>query len=217
MIASAGACSPAGSTARCCSRWSASRSRPVWPIHVRAGLAWEAAEAARDRAAARGAAVRRPDRAVDHAHRRHARRLPAESLGRRRTAARVRHARRRRLPRRPQHHPDREGRGAVRAVGRRATGARAARRQSISRRDARVLRRDVARDVTGPRQPLDIAAPLAQLHKEDVVSSGVELGVPLELTLSCMNPTADGRPCGACSKCRERNDGLRLAGGERGQ
>jgi 7-cyano-7-deazaguanine synthase len=52
---------------------------------------------------------------------------------------------------------------------------------------------------------LVIDAPFAELDKADVVSRGLALGVPLELTLSCMNP--DGlRHCGRCSKCRERHD-----------
>ena len=55
--------------------------------------------------------------------------------------------------------------------------------------------------------------PLAGLHKEDVVRLGLELGVPLELTLSCMNADGD-RQCGRCSKCRERADAFRLAGVE---
>ena len=51
---------------------------------------------------------------------------------------------------------------------------------------------------------LAVVTPLAALHKEDVIKRGVELGVPLELTLSCMR----GGPlhCGECSKCRERRD-----------
>jgi len=60
-------------------------------------------------------------------------------------------------------------------------------------------------------KPLEIVAPLSTLHKEDVIRTGIELGVPLELTLSCMNPV-DGRPCGQCSKCRERDDAFRLVG-----
>jgi 7-cyano-7-deazaguanine synthase len=63
----------------------------------------------------------------------------------------------------------------------------------------------------GLARPLAIVAPLAALHKEDVVKRGVELGVPLELSLSCMNPSGD-RPCGRCSKCRERDDAFRIAG-----
>lgn len=58
---------------------------------------------------------------------------------------------------------------------------------------------------------LEIVAPLSTLHKEDVIRKGIELGVPLDLTLSCMNPV-EGRPCGHCSKCRERDDAFRLAG-----
>jgi 7-cyano-7-deazaguanine synthase len=52
---------------------------------------------------------------------------------------------------------------------------------------------------------LAIDTPLAHLHKADVVRLGLDLGVPLELTLSCMSPR-DGLHCGACSKCRERRD-----------
>ena len=59
--------------------------------------------------------------------------------------------------------------------------------------------------------PLRIEAPFARLHKADVIRRGVELGVPLELTLSCMQPK-DGLHCGRCSKCRERRDAFREAG-----
>lgn len=52
---------------------------------------------------------------------------------------------------------------------------------------------------------LDVVAPLASMHKEDVIRLGRSLGVPLELTLSCMNPQDADRPCGRCSKCRERD------------
>ena len=49
------------------------------------------------------------------------------------------------------------------------------------------------------------------MHKSDVIRLGVELGVPLELTLSCMNPR-QGLHCGQCSKCRERRDAFHEAG-----
>jgi 7-cyano-7-deazaguanine synthase len=57
----------------------------------------------------------------------------------------------------------------------------------------------------GLAHPLDVTTPFAAMDKSDVIRLGVELGVPLERTLSCMNPQA-GRHCGRCSKCRERRD-----------
>ena len=50
-----------------------------------------------------------------------------------------------------------------------------------------------------------VAAPFTSMDKSDVIKLGIELGVPLELTLSCMNPQS-GLHCGQCSKCRERRD-----------
>jgi 7-cyano-7-deazaguanine synthase len=58
-----------------------------------------------------------------------------------------------------------------------------------------------------------IAAPFAGLHKEEVIRMGASLGVPLELTLSCMNPEGDVH-CGRCSKCRERQHAFAAAGVE---
>jgi len=52
---------------------------------------------------------------------------------------------------------------------------------------------------------IEIATPFAAMHKSDVIKLGIELRVPLDLTLSCMNP-AGRRHCGRCSKCRERHD-----------
>jgi len=57
----------------------------------------------------------------------------------------------------------------------------------------------------GLAHPIAIEAPFAGMHKSDVVRLGLELGVPLELTLSCMSPVR-GVHCGQCSKCRERRD-----------
>lgn len=57
--------------------------------------------------------------------------------------------------------------------------------------------------------PIEIATPFLEWEKDAVIKRGVELAVPLELTLSCMSPMfTDGLPqhCGLCSKCRERRD-----------
>jgi 7-cyano-7-deazaguanine synthase len=90
-------------------------------------------------------------------------------------------------------------------------------------------------------RPLRIDAPYAEMSKAGVIKRGVALSVPLELTLSCMNPVrrvpevrgvhlerlepVDLEPlepferlepvivhCGACSKCRERHDAFLEAG-----
>jgi 7-cyano-7-deazaguanine synthase len=70
----------------------------------------------------------------------------------------------------------------------------------------------------GLAHPIEIAAPFAAMHKADVIKRGVELGVSLEQTLSCMNPvTVSERSrerfvhCGVCSKCRERRDAFEEA------
>ncbi len=68
----------------------------------------------------------------------------------------------------------------------------------------------------GLAHPLDIAAPYARSSKAAVIARGYELGVRLELTLSCMQPANVGtgapRHCGLCSKCRERHDAFVEAG-----
>lgn len=52
---------------------------------------------------------------------------------------------------------------------------------------------------------LTVVTPFANLRKPQVIELGARLGVPFELTLSCMNP-ADDAHCGRCSKCRERRE-----------
>ncbi len=69
---------------------------------------------------------------------------------------------------------------------------------------ARALALGLAHDLT-------IDAPFGQMDKSDVIKLGIQLEVPLGLTLSCMNPQ-QGLHCGECSKCRERRDAFRKAG-----
>jgi 7-cyano-7-deazaguanine synthase len=69
---------------------------------------------------------------------------------------------------------------------------------------ARALSLGLAHDI-------QIDAPFSDKDKSEVITLGVQLDVPLELTLSCMNPK-DGLHCGVCSKCRERRDAFTDAG-----
>jgi 7-cyano-7-deazaguanine synthase len=58
--------------------------------------------------------------------------------------------------------------------------------------------------------PLNVLTPFANLSKEEVIRTAEAL--PLELTLSCVNPV-DGGHCGnACNKCAERQKAFALAG-----
>jgi 7-cyano-7-deazaguanine synthase len=63
----------------------------------------------------------------------------------------------------------------------------------------------------GLAHPIAIDAPYADMSKADVVRRGAALGVPFDLSLSCMNP-AGAVHCGLCSKCRERHDAFVEAG-----
>ena len=55
-----------------------------------------------------------------------------------------------------------------------------------------------------------VLRPYATLHKVDVLRRG--RGLPLGYTFSCLRPVAGGIHCGACNKCAERKLGFTEAG-----
>ena len=60
--------------------------------------------------------------------------------------------------------------------------------------------------------PVQVMAPYRNRHKSQIIAGFAHL--PLELTLTCMQPDeADGRfvHCGDCNKCRERREAFRDA------
>ena len=61
-------------------------------------------------------------------------------------------------------------------------------------------------------RPLRILAPLLHLSKADIIRRGLALGLDYGLTLSCYDPSPDGRPCGRCDSCRLRAKGFAEAG-----
>jgi 7-cyano-7-deazaguanine synthase len=59
---------------------------------------------------------------------------------------------------------------------------------------------------------ITISAPLIDLPKKEIVRRAIELGVDPSETVSCYQPDAAGRACGACDACRIRKIGFEDAG-----
>jgi 7-cyano-7-deazaguanine synthase len=59
---------------------------------------------------------------------------------------------------------------------------------------------------------VQLVAPLVYMSKADIVREGARLGVDFAITLSCYDPDADGRACGACDSCVLRRRGFEEAG-----
>jgi 7-cyano-7-deazaguanine synthase len=60
--------------------------------------------------------------------------------------------------------------------------------------------------------PVRLQTPLLQLTKRQIVELGLSLGVDYTLTLSCYDPSDDGRACGHCDSCQLRRRGFTEAG-----
>ncbi len=60
--------------------------------------------------------------------------------------------------------------------------------------------------------PITIHAPLIEMTKAQIITTGVELGVDYSITLSCYDPAPDGAACGACDACALRRKGFAEAG-----
>ena len=56
-----------------------------------------------------------------------------------------------------------------------------------------------------------VEGPLVDLSKAEIVKLALELGVDPALTVSCYQPDAAGRACGACDACRIRKAGFEAA------
>jgi 7-cyano-7-deazaguanine synthase len=57
-----------------------------------------------------------------------------------------------------------------------------------------------------------VRAPLIDLPKKEIVKRAIELGVDPAETVTCYQPDAEGRACGACDACRLRKKGFTDAG-----
>jgi 7-cyano-7-deazaguanine synthase len=61
-------------------------------------------------------------------------------------------------------------------------------------------------------QRLKIHAPLIAMSKEEIIRTGLALGIDYSLTSSCYDPSPAGRPCGACDSCQLRLKGFAAVG-----
>ena len=57
-----------------------------------------------------------------------------------------------------------------------------------------------------------INAPLVRMTKAEIIRKGVELGVDYGMTLSCYDPSQEGKACGHCDSCIMRRKGFQEAG-----
>jgi 7-cyano-7-deazaguanine synthase len=61
-------------------------------------------------------------------------------------------------------------------------------------------------------QPVEICAPLIDMSKQQIIETGLRLGVDYATTVSCYRADANGAACGHCDACRLRADGFAAAG-----
>ncbi|NPA17307.1 7-cyano-7-deazaguanine synthase QueC [Persephonella sp.] len=57
---------------------------------------------------------------------------------------------------------------------------------------------------------ITVWSPFLGMTKADVLKTGLELGVPYEITYSCYRGTLP--PCGECATCRQREEAFKAAG-----
>lgn len=62
----------------------------------------------------------------------------------------------------------------------------------------------------GSGKQVRIEAPFVNMTKKDIVKTGLELGVPYELTWSCYE--GGDKPCGVCGTCRDRIEAFKANG-----
>ena len=161
----------------------------VQPIYVSVGLAWEAAERAAVRTLLAVEPLARPHAAAGVVDRRHARRLRGRPLGDRRNALPLttRPTRTCICPAATSSCWERPACTAPRPASIGSCSARSRTIRSPTRRP-RFARRWRTALSLGLAHPLAIDAPFAGIGKAEVIRRGAALGVPLQLTLSCMSP-----------------------------
>lgn len=63
-------------------------------------------------------------------------------------------------------------------------------------------------------QKIRINTPLMEMTKSDIIAEGLKLGVDFSNTISCYDPTEEGRSCGKCLSCIVRLEAFKDNGKE---
>lgn len=58
------------------------------------------------------------------------------------------------------------------------------------------------------KQPIRIHTPIIHMRKAQIILEGLRLGVDYSMTISCYDPTPEGKPCGQCDSCQLRARGF---------
>jgi 7-cyano-7-deazaguanine synthase len=61
-------------------------------------------------------------------------------------------------------------------------------------------------------EKIRIHTPIIHQSKAEIIRAGTDLGVNYSLTLSCYDPTPEGKACGQCDSCQLRAKGFAEAG-----
>ena len=57
-------------------------------------------------------------------------------------------------------------------------------------------------------QAIHIHTPIIAMNKAEIIREGLRRGVDYSLTMSCYDPTDEGKPCGHCDSCHLRAKGF---------
>lgn len=58
------------------------------------------------------------------------------------------------------------------------------------------------------KQHITIHTPIIAMSKAEIIREGLRLGVDYAMTISCYDPSPEGKPCGQCDSCTLRRKGF---------
>jgi 7-cyano-7-deazaguanine synthase len=58
------------------------------------------------------------------------------------------------------------------------------------------------------KQHIKIHTPIIHMTKAQIIREGLRLGIDYSMTISCYDPTPEGKPCGQCDSCQLRAKGF---------